>query len=292
MFVLGNTKTFKNNDIGIEVFSNSQFFTMTGNQLDGTPGEVNHIGEKALNRLREIVKPPRENKPKNESQLPINERAKVESALAYIPADCGYDDWWKIGAAIYSEFGASGFSIWDYWSAKSSKYSPRGMNDKYNSFANIHDIKIATVYRMAIDNGWQPPRDPNYKPTPQAKPQQSQPQQQKSIDVFTPLIDITPKGKPLSTIENMQEILNRIGVIARYNVINKQIELLIPNAKFSIDNQANAALAHVLSWVNRFGMSTGNVQDFVTAIADQNQYNPDANCEFTKVTRVKKPKTV
>ena len=37
--------------------------------------------------------------------------------------------------------GASGFSIWDYWSAKSSKYSPRGMNNKYNSFANIHDIK-------------------------------------------------------------------------------------------------------------------------------------------------------
>ena len=136
-------------------------------------------------------------------------RAKVESALAYIPADCGYDDWWKIGAAIYSEFGASGFSIWDYWSAKSSKYSPRGMNNKYNSFANIHDIKITTVYRMAIDNGWQPPKDPNYKPTPQAKPQttQSQPQQQKSIDIFTPLIDITPKGKPLSTIENTTTIV-------------------------------------------------------------------------------------
>ena len=90
----------------------------------------------------------------------MNDRAKIESALAYIPADCGYEDWWKIGAAIYSEFGASGFSIWDYWSAKSSKYSPRGMNDKYNSFANIHDIKIATVYRMAIDNGWQPPKNP------------------------------------------------------------------------------------------------------------------------------------
>ena len=164
--------------------------------------------------------------------------------------------------------------------AQSSKYSPRGMNNKYNSFANIHDIKIATVYRMAIDNGWQPPRDPNYKPIPRPQTTQTQPQAQtqlQGIDVFTPLIDITPKGKPLSTIENMQEILNRIGVVARYNVINKQIELLIPDAKFSIDNQANAALAHVLSWVNRFGMSTGNVQDFVTAIADQNQYNPVAN---------------
>lgn len=281
LFVLGSTKTFKSNDIGIEVFANAQFFTMTGNQIEGTPNKVNQISEKALNRLREIVKPPRENKA-TAHQLPISDRAKVESALAYIPADCGYDDWWKIGAAIYSEFGASGFSIWDYWSAKSSKYSPRGMNDKYNSFANIHDIKIATVYRMAIDNGWQPPKDPNYKPQAQVTPPPKEQTQTQGVDVFTPLIDITPKGKPLSTIENMQEILNRIGVIARYNVINKQIELLIPEAKFSIDNQANAALAHVLSWVNRFGMSTGNVQDFVTAIADQNQYNPVANWILSK----------
>ena len=143
--------------------------------------------------------------------------------MAYIPADCGYDDWWKIGAAIYNEFGASGFSIWDYWSAKSSKYSPRGMNDKYNSFANIHDIKIATVYRMAIDNGWQPPKDPNYKPTPQAKPQttQSQPQAQtqlQGIDVFTPLIDITPKGKPLSTIENKPKNESQLPINERAKV--------------------------------------------------------------------------
>ena len=76
-------------------------------------------------------------------------------------------------------------------------------------------------------------------------------------------------------------------MFARYNVINKQIELLIPNAQFSIDNQANAALAHVLSWVNRFGMSTGNVQDFVTAIADSNQYNPVLQIGFYRKNGIK-----
>ena len=80
LFVLGNTKTFKNNDIGIEVFSNAQFFTMTGNQVDGTPNEVNQISEKALNRLREIVKPPRENKPKTDNTLPMNNRCKKHRA--------------------------------------------------------------------------------------------------------------------------------------------------------------------------------------------------------------------
>lgn len=293
IFVTGKTKTFKNNDIGIEVFSNAQFFTMTGNHVDGTPFEVNQISDKALDRLREIVKPQHEPKKPTPTPLPTSERSKVESALAYIPADCGYDDWYKIGAAIYSEFGASGFSIWDYWSAKSSKYTPRGMQDKYASFTNIHDIKIATVYRMAIDNGWQPPKDPNYKP-PQRTTHQQSPHPAatttQSIDIFTPLIDVNNKGKPLNTLENMQEIINRIGVIARYNVINKQIELLVPDSKFSMDNQANAALAHVLSWVNRFGMSTANAQDYITAIADNNQYNPVANWilskEWDKKTRI------
>lgn len=281
LFVLGSTKTFKSNDIGIEVFANAQFFTMTGNQLEGTPNEVNQISEKALNRLREIVKPPRENKPKTESPLPINERAKVESALAYIPADCGYDDWWKIGAAIYSEFGASGFGIWDYWSSKSGKYNNKGMYEKYLTFANIHDVTIATVFRLAIDNGWQPPRDPNYKPQPRIQAQQpkapTSADPQISIDIFSPLIDVTDKGKPLSTIENMAEILRRIGAIVRYNVISKQIEVLLQGESFSLDNKANASLAHLISWVNRFGMATGNIQDFVCAIADKNLYNPVAN---------------
>ena len=49
----------------------------------------------------------------------------------------------------------------------------------------INIIRLQTSTILELDNGWQPPKDPNYKPTPQAKPQttQSQPQQQKSIDI-------------------------------------------------------------------------------------------------------------
>ena len=48
LFVLGNTKTFKSNDIGIEVFANAQFFTMTGNLT----GNQSRIGQK-----RKIIGP-------------------------------------------------------------------------------------------------------------------------------------------------------------------------------------------------------------------------------------------
>lgn len=173
IWVTGQTKTFKDNDIGLEVFCNAQFLTMTGKQVEGTPSEVNPISDKALNRLREIVKGKQPEKPSRDvSHQSISESAKIESALAFISSECGYDDWYKIGAAIYSELGESGFSMWDYWSSKSSKYNPNGMREKYRTFANITDISIATLFKMACDSGWKPPRDQNWKPE---KPKKAEP---------------------------------------------------------------------------------------------------------------------
>lgn len=97
------------------------------------------------------------------------------------------------------------------------------------------------------------------------------------VDWWTPFPDINGKGKPLATIENLNEALRRLQITCRYNVIRKEIELLVPRQGFSIDNQANASLSWLISCCVRFGMPTGNVPDFLTYIADQNQYNPVAN---------------
>lgn len=177
IWLTGETRTFKNNDVGIEVFCNAQFLTMTGNQVENTPFTVSAVSDKALTRLREIVKGKRDDKPQkpNYDKLPqMSEPQKIESALLHINPDCGYDDWYRIGAAIYSVMGESGFPIWDYWSSKSGKYSANGMHDKYQSFANIHDIQIATLYNMAYQNGWKPPQPP--KPE---KPKQEAPRAEK-----------------------------------------------------------------------------------------------------------------
>lgn len=84
-------------------------------------------------------------------------------------------------------------------------------------------------------------------------------------------------GKTLANIENLTEMLRRLGVIARYNVISKEEELLIPNKSFSIDNMANASHAWILSECARFSMPTEKVSDFLTYISDQNPYNPVCN---------------
>jgi putative DNA primase/helicase len=65
-------------------------------------------------------------------------------------------------------------------------------------------------------------------------------------------------------------------VTVRYNVISKEEELLIPNAAFSVDNRQNASLAWLASWCSRFRMRTDKLGDYVTYLADQNQFNPVA----------------
>jgi putative DNA primase/helicase len=82
--------------------------------------------------------------------------------------------------------------------------------------------------------------------------------------------------KPLHTIRNLIEMLRRLRVTVRYNVIAKREEVLIPDQNFTIDNQANASLAWIVSMMKSVQMPTGNVQEFVNYIADQNIYNPVA----------------
>lgn len=88
--------------------------------------------------------------------------------------------------------------------------------------------------------------------------------------------DVGKRGAPKATIENLKTLLDHLGIIVRYNVISKEEEILIPNETFTIDNRANASLAHITSWCNRVGIPTGSLGEFLSKIADSNPYNPVA----------------
>lgn len=90
------------------------------------------------------------------------------------------------------------------------------------------------------------------------------------------LPDQNKSGKPLSTLENMEMILEMNNITVRYNVIKKVEEILIPDMKFSIDNAQNASLSYVVSKAAKLQMPLGQVTEYVSYIADQNPYNPIA----------------
>lgn len=83
-------------------------------------------------------------------------------------------------------------------------------------------------------------------------------------------------GGPPATIANVAYILELGRIIARYNVIKKKTEILIPNVKGSTDNYDNNAITHVCSIAAENGMATGSIPAILETIADRNPYNPVA----------------
>ena len=94
-------------------------------------------------------------------------------------------------------------------------------------------------------------------------------------DYMSPLIYTSGKeAKPKKHIANLREICRRLGVVVRYNEISKEEEILIPKTGFSRDNEANASLAWLKSECSLFDFSPEAVQEFITVLADENQFNP------------------
>lgn len=176
IIVKGQTETFKSNELGIEVFCGRQFFTMTGRLRAGSPIAVAEISAETLAKLRKTVKGtstapmPAPARPIFRDGEPASV-AKIESALAFINASCGYEDWIKIGMAIHSELGDSGFGVWNYWSGKAGDGYPgeRELMTHWRSF-KPGSITIGTLFKMAQDAGWRPPRPMHAPPMPAKAP--------------------------------------------------------------------------------------------------------------------------
>lgn len=94
------------------------------------------------------------------------------------------------------------------------------------------------------------------------------------VDYDSPLPRVDDEGRPRNHIENLKEIMRRLGVICRYNVIRKEEELLIPGESFTGDNYSNASFAWLESECSMFNFPTTKIQSFMTYLADNNQYNP------------------
>ncbi len=164
IIVAGHTQTFKSNKIGLEVFCSSQYFTFTACRRTGAPFEIAPISESVLNRLRTTVKGVRPDTtgrtpppPPGEGQA--DERARLEAALAKVPAD-EHDTWIRVGMGLYTALGEGGFRLWDYWSSKADNYGgPDECKKRWDSFGKRGtNITAATIFKLAIDNGWKAPR--------------------------------------------------------------------------------------------------------------------------------------
>jgi hypothetical protein len=79
------------------------------------------------------------------------------------------------------------------------------------------------------------------------------------------------------TIPNVDYLLSKNGVSAKYNVIKKKAEISIPGLKGVIDNGDSVSLAHIKSLMALHGIPNGDARSIVDAIANQRTHNPVAD---------------
>ena len=81
-------------------------------------------------------------------------------------------------------------------------------------------------------------------------------------------------GKPLGTVDNLRKLLEMYGIVVKYNVIKKDIDITIPGKSYTCDNYQNASLAMIKSYANLQRYPIGQIDSFVVAVAEDNIYNP------------------
>ena len=83
----------------------------------------------------------------------------VSQALGFVlNQDLDYDSWVRIGMAIKGALGDEGEALFASWSASSVKNDPATTAKSWRSFAP-HRIGAGTLYKLALDKGWQPEPD-------------------------------------------------------------------------------------------------------------------------------------
>jgi putative DNA primase/helicase len=84
----------------------------------------------------------------------LTDDARTRDALRYIPANCDRDYWVRIGMAIKSGHGESGFELWDTWSRQADSYNAADARSAWNSFDANGGITIGTLFHEAKAHGW------------------------------------------------------------------------------------------------------------------------------------------
>lgn len=95
----------------------------------------------------------------------MNDIDRINSALAFVPAD-DRDTWLKMGMAIKSELGDSGFNEWNSWSQQADNYKRTDARDVWRSIDPDGGVTIGTLYHEAKNGGWLDNRT-YQKPTPE-----------------------------------------------------------------------------------------------------------------------------
>jgi len=78
---------------------------------------------------------------------------RIREALSFVPST-DRETWVRMGMAVKSELGESGFELWDTWSQQADSYNTRDAQDVWKSIRPDGKVTLGTLYYEAKSNGW------------------------------------------------------------------------------------------------------------------------------------------
>lgn len=141
--------------------------TLADLQIDELPEITEEQAREFARQAYELVPP--EHRPKSlgvglqaavTSAPSGQQRGTLEAIAQALPhivnADLDYDSWVRLGLALKGALGEEGWPLFEAWSASSAKNEPKTTAKAWRSFKPT-TIGAGTVYRLALDAGWEPP---------------------------------------------------------------------------------------------------------------------------------------
>jgi predicted P-loop ATPase len=86
--------------------------------------------------------------------------------------------------------------------------------------------------------------------------------------------DLKDNYKPLNTLKNLKYMLDRLGIIVRYNEMSRCREVSIPGLKVFFDSRENQALNVVIDYAILNHLAITRIDECLDLIAFENAYHP------------------
>lgn len=124
--------------------------------------------EEVLRRVREILPPDQAGAPEQVAgphdgvANPVLEGTPEAVALALeaiANPDLHWEEWNRVGMAVYAATGGQGFDAFDRWSSTSAKYDAAACRERWASYRRSPPRRIGagTIYHLAMEQGWVAP---------------------------------------------------------------------------------------------------------------------------------------
>jgi putative DNA primase/helicase len=89
-------------------------------------------------------------------------------------------------------------------------------------------------------------------------------------------------AKVLNTLGNLQYMLDRLGIVVRWNDMSRTREVTIPNSPIFYDDQENSALNKIINLAILNNLPYTRIDENLTLLAQANHYHPIAECITSK----------